>query len=141
MIKHTVSCWSYPNQTINFKDSNHCGYCIPCIVRRVSVLASTTECWDDRYFIDIFSREKVFKNQRRNINDLIYFCQFVASHSISDLIYNYPEFVAIEEHQGPVNGDKIESIVKVYKGFAQDVLRLTGHLPSGLLPGALLFEV
>jgi 7-cyano-7-deazaguanine synthase in queuosine biosynthesis len=130
-IKDTVSCWGYPNQTIHFKDCNHCGYCIPCIVRRVSVTASGMAPFDDRYFYDVFSADgKVKKAQSRNIDDLVLFCQSVASLSTNDLVYRYPEFFMIEADEDPFPSDKVAEIVKVYKNFAKEVLAAVKHNPS-----------
>ena len=125
VVKDTVSCWGYPNQTIRFNKSKHCGYCIPCIVRRVSLAASNLEQHDDQYISDVFSAHREQQAERyRNFSDLIYFCQHVASLSASDLVYKYPEFVMIEADQNSISGDKVTKIVRVYKQFAGEVLLL-----------------
>jgi 7-cyano-7-deazaguanine synthase in queuosine biosynthesis len=130
-LKDTVSCWGYPNQTIHFKDCNHCGYCIPCIVRRVSVTASGMVPFDDHYFYDVFAANvKIKKAQRRNIDDLVLFCQSVKSLSTNDLVYRYPEFFMIEADENPLPSDKVKEIVKVYKEFAKEVLAAVKHKPS-----------
>ncbi len=131
MLKDTVSCWGYPNQTIHFKNCNHCGYCIPCIVRRVSVNAAGLAAFDDNYFYDVFSRDtKRKKARRRNIDDLVLFCRDVASLSTSDLVYRYPEFIMIESQEDRFPTDKVGEIVKVYKQFAREVLDTVKHEPS-----------
>jgi 7-cyano-7-deazaguanine synthase in queuosine biosynthesis len=131
VLKDTVSCWGYPNQTIHFKNCNHCGYCLPCIVRRVSVNASGMSAFDDNYFYDVFSREgKRKKGHRRNIDDLVLFCRDVASLSTSDLVYRYPEFIMIESDEDPFPTDKLKEIVKVYKEFAKEVLATVKHEPT-----------
>jgi 7-cyano-7-deazaguanine synthase in queuosine biosynthesis len=129
-LKDTVSCWGYPNQTIHFKNSNHCGYCIPCIVRRVSVNASEMANFDDKYFYDVFSRDRKRKGHGRNVDDLILFCRDVAKMSTSDLVYRYPEFIMIEADEDAHPSDKIGQIVKVYKEFAREVLATVKHEPS-----------
>ncbi len=124
-IKRTVSCWGYPNQTIQFKDSNHCGYCIPCIVRRVSVEANRLGKYDDHYHTNAFAPGAHDNGDRgRNISDLIFFCKFVASHSISEIIYRYPEFITIEAHRERDCPDKVATIIGVYKQFSKEVLAL-----------------
>jgi 7-cyano-7-deazaguanine synthase in queuosine biosynthesis len=131
VLKDTVSCWGYPNQTIHFKNCNHCGYCIPCIVRRVSVNASGMAAFDDNYFYDVFSREgKRKKGHRRNVDDLILFCRDVAALSTTELVYRYPEFIMIESQEDPFPSDKVGEIVKVYKQFAREVLATIKHEPS-----------
>lgn len=130
-LKNTVSCWGYPNQTIHFKTCNHCGYCIPCIVRRVSVNAYGLSAFDDKYFYDVFSRDaKGKKAHQRNIDDLVLFCRDVARLSTSDLVYKYPEFIMIESQEDPFPTDKVGEIIKVYKEFAREVLATVKHEPS-----------
>jgi 7-cyano-7-deazaguanine synthase in queuosine biosynthesis len=125
VVKDTVSCWGYPNQTIRFKNSKHCGHCIPCIVRRVSLAAANLEQHDDRYIRDVFSAPGERQADRyRNFFDLVYFCQRVASLSASELVYKYPEFVMIEADQNSISDDKVAQIVQVYKQFAEEVLAL-----------------
>jgi len=127
-IKHTVSCWGYPNQTIRFGNSNHCGYCIPCIVRRVSLAASGLEGVDDHYIYDVGKRGARRNEAReRNFSDLVYFCQSVSNLPSDKLLYRYPEFFLIEAHQGPVMGTKLEKMVRVYKAFAHEVLKFSSR--------------
>jgi 7-cyano-7-deazaguanine synthase in queuosine biosynthesis len=123
-IRQTVSCWGYPNQTIRFKDSNHCGYCLPCLVRRASLAAAGLESYDDHYNRDAFGSNHRNKALDRNVNDLIYFCRSVASLSFNDLVYRYPEFITIEAHRSHVSEDKVTKIIKVYKKFADEVLAI-----------------
>ena len=97
LIKNTVTCWGYPNQTLRYKHSNHCGYCLPCIVRRVSLIASGMEAYDDQYVVDVFgSPDKLSEAQLRNVEDLAYFCQCFNTLSKTELLYRYPELVMIE---------------------------------------------
>jgi len=125
-IKHTVSCWGYPNQTIRFGNSNHCGYCIPCIVRRVSLAASGLEGVDDRYAYEVGARGAGRNEAReRNFSDLVYFCRSVSTLPNNKLLYRYPEFFLIEAHQGPVMGTKLAKMVGVYKTFANEVLKFS----------------
>jgi 7-cyano-7-deazaguanine synthase in queuosine biosynthesis len=124
-IKQTVSCWGYPNQTIRFKDSNHCGYCIPCLVRRASLVSAGLESYDDRYNRDAFRPQQQNKGLDRNVTDLIYFCRSIASLSFNELVYKYPEFITIEAHRSYPPEDKVTKIIKVYKKFASEVLALT----------------
>jgi 7-cyano-7-deazaguanine synthase in queuosine biosynthesis len=123
-IKQTVSCWGYPNQTISFKDSNHCGYCIPCLVRRASLASSGLASYDDRYHRDAFGVHDQNKPSDRNTTDLIHFCRSIVSLSFNDLLYRYPEFITIEAHRSNAPEDKVTKIIKVYKKFANEVLAL-----------------
>jgi 7-cyano-7-deazaguanine synthase in queuosine biosynthesis len=122
-IKDTVTCWGYPNQTCRYRYSNHCGYCIPCIVRRVSLIAAGMEESDDQYVVDVFgTADKLSERQLRNVEDLAFFCQRFDALSTTELLYTYPELVMIES--GNVSGveDRIEQIIRVYKKFAKEFL-------------------
>jgi len=123
LIKDTVTCWGYPNQTLKYPNSNHCGYCIPCIVRRVSVKAAGLAAFDDQYVIDVFNlKPNAPEKYSRNIEDLIYFCQSIERLSNTEIIYRYPEFVMADF--GPRNGtdDRISKAISVYRKFAQELL-------------------
>lgn len=123
LIKDTVTCWGYPNQTLKYPNSNHCGYCIPCIVRRVSVAAAGLAAYDDQYVIDVFNlKPNAPEKYSRNIEDLIYFCQSIESLSNTEIIYRYPEFVMADF--GPRNGteDRISKAISVYRKFAKELL-------------------
>jgi len=139
VIKDTVTCWGYPNQTCRYKYSNHCGYCIPCIVRRVSLIAAGMEDCDDQYIVDVFgSRDELSETQLRNVEDLAYFCQSFSTLSKTELLYRYPELVMIETGNGSSSGDKLEQIIQVYKRFAEEFLSVAhrNNLIAGDLQGA-----
>src|SRR2546423_1773454 len=125
-IKDTVTCWGYPNQTLRYPHSNHCGYCLPCIVRRVSLIASGMEAYDDQYMVDVFGpRDKLSEAQLRNVEDLAYFCQSFCTLSKTELLYRYPELVMIEAGAGQSADDKIGKIIRVYKKFAAEFCSVT----------------
>ena len=127
LIKDTVTCWGYPNQTLKYANSNHCGYCIPCIVRRVSVKAAGLSAYDDQYVIDVFNlKPNAPEKYSRNIEDLIYFCQSIESLSNTQIIYRYPEFVLADF--GPLNGtqDRISKAISVYRKFAKELIAVAG---------------
>lgn len=133
VIKDTVTCWGYPNQTCRYKYSNHCGYCIPCLVRRVSLIAAGMEECDDQYVVDVFgSRDKLSERQLRNVEDLAYFCQNFSTLSKTELLYRFPELVMIEAGNGSASGDKIEKILRVYKEFAREFALVARQLNSDL---------
>jgi 7-cyano-7-deazaguanine synthase in queuosine biosynthesis len=123
LIKDTVTCWGYPNQTLKYPNSNHCGYCIPCIVRRVSVEAAGLAAYDDQYVVDVFNLNGNSKEKyRRNIEDLIYFCQSFEPLSNTALIYRYPEFVMGDFGASNGTEDLISKAISVYRKFAKELL-------------------
>lgn len=133
LIKQTVTCWGYPNQTLRYPNSNHCGYCLPCIVRRVSLIAAGMESYDDQYVVDVFGpREKLTEAQQRNVDDLAYFCNSFNTRSETELLYRYPELVMIEAGaSGSANGG-IGSIIRVYKRFAAEFFSVARDRNSDL---------
>jgi 7-cyano-7-deazaguanine synthase in queuosine biosynthesis len=142
LIKDTVTCWGYPNQTLRYPNSNHCGYCLPCIVRRVSLIASRMESYDDQYVVDVFGRrDKLKENQLRNVDDLAYFCQNFSTMSKTELLYRYPELVMIDAGANHSGGDSIGRIIEVYKKFAAEFLSVAedrnSHLIEAVPPGAI----
>lgn len=138
LIHETVSCWGYPNLTVRYKDSNHCGSCLPCIVRRVSMIAAGLERFDDKYVIDIFKlmRDASIKDLR-NIEDLVYFCQNFIGLSKTELLYRFPELVMVEA--GPETGDssEIDHMIRVYQRFADEVLTIARARAPHLLDPSL----
>jgi 7-cyano-7-deazaguanine synthase in queuosine biosynthesis len=140
MIKDTVTCWGYPNQTLRYPHSNHCGYCLPCIVRRVSLIASGMEAYDDQYVVDVFgSHDNLNEAQLRNVEDLSYFCQSFNTLSKTDLLYRYPELVMIEAGSSQSADDSIGKIIRVYKKFAAEFVSVaTGRNPCLVVKAAML---
>lgn len=144
LINHTVTCWGYPNQTLRYPNSNHCGYCIPCIVRRVSVKAAGLAAYDDQYVVDVFNLKPGSKEKySRNIEDLIYFCRSLQHLANTEIIYRYPEFVMADI--GGTNGteDRISKAIAVYRKFANELLAIvdkkTGsHISLASLPPSAL---
>jgi 7-cyano-7-deazaguanine synthase in queuosine biosynthesis len=135
LIKDTVTCWGYPNQTLKYPDSNHCGYCIPCIVRRVSVKAAGLADYDDHYVVDVFNLNGDTKEKHtRNIEDLIYFCRSFVTLSNTELIYRYPELVMVEVGASDSQEDRISRIIAVYRKFAKEVLDVADNSRTVLLP-------
>jgi 7-cyano-7-deazaguanine synthase in queuosine biosynthesis len=134
VIKNTVSCWGYPNQTLRYPNSNHCGYCIPCIVRRVSLLAAGLEKCDDQYVVDVFNLDgSTSEKYLRNIEDLAYFCKSFATLSKTELLYRYPELVMVEVGPNPSYEDRVTKIIAVYKKFSEEFMSVAKRLNPKLL--------
>jgi hypothetical protein len=137
LIKDTVTCWGYPNQTLQY-DCNHCGHCLPCIVRRVSLIAAGLEAYDDCYVVDVFGPDdKLSDKQLRNVEDLAYFCHCFATLSKTELLYRYPELVMVETGADGSNEDRIGKIIRVYKKFAEEFLGVANSLKPGLVEATL----
>lgn len=134
LIKNTVTCWGYPNQTLRYKNSNHCGYCLPCIVRRVSLIAAGMEAYDDQYVVDVFGAlDKLTEGQLRNVEDLAYFCQCFNTQTKTELLYRYPELVMIQAGACHAGDNAIGKIIGVYKKFATEFLSVAIGRNSALV--------
>jgi hypothetical protein len=134
LIKDTVTCWGYPNQTLRYPNSNHCGYCLPCIVRRASLIAAGLEAYDDQYATDVFGPTRTLDEKRlRNVEDLAYFCHSFATHSEAELLYRYPELVMVEAGATDPHEDRIGKILRVYNQFAREFLSILKDRNPSLL--------
>lgn len=124
-INNTISCWNYSRINIKNKQSTHCGYCYPCIIRRISSkCAFPFEIEKEKtYWIDIFKEfpydaysENVKLEALFNIKDLIYFATQYISLNEYDIQLVYPNLY--------INLDNIDSkeIVKMYRRFSKEVI-------------------
>jgi len=133
-IRDTVSCWGYPNLTLKYKDSNHCGTCIPCLVRRISTIAAGLEDYDDRYAFDAFDADAdLAPEQYRNVQDLIYFAESFAGSTKTDLLYRYPELVMVEVGPDDAPSGRLEAMIDVYRRFAEDTVKIAAERAPHLL--------
>jgi 7-cyano-7-deazaguanine synthase in queuosine biosynthesis len=134
LIRETVSCWGYPNLTMRFPDSNHCGTCIPCLVRRVSMIAAGLEAYDDRYVANAFDAgASLPPKKRRNVEDLVYFAERFVRSSKSDLLRLFPELVMVELGPDGFRGSRLDAMIGVYRRFAMDVLAIAADRAPELL--------
>jgi 7-cyano-7-deazaguanine synthase in queuosine biosynthesis len=125
LINKTISCWNYSRIKLKSKQSTHCGYCYPCIIRRISSKkAFPFEIERERtYWIDIFKefpyesyRDNIKLEALFNIKDLISFSAQFKSLDEYDIQLEYPELF--------INLNNINSIeiVKMYKRFSEEVV-------------------
>jgi hypothetical protein len=136
LIRESVSCWGYPNLTLRFTGSNHCGTCIPCLVRRISTISAGLERFDDRYVTDVFDADAALSDvQLRNVEDLVYFAERFARWSKSDLLRRFPELVMAELASNGEPGKRLDAIIDVYRRFAKDLLAITADRRPQYLTG------
>jgi len=137
LIRESVSCWGYPNLTLRFPGSNHCGACIPCLVRRISTISADLERFDDRYVTDVFDPDaELSDTQLRNVEDLVYFAERFAHSSKSDLLRRFPELVMAELATNGVPGERLDRMIDVYRRFAEDLLAITAARRPQYLTGS-----
>lgn len=111
-LRDTVSCWKASRVT---SVHNHCGVCVPCLVRRISVEAHGVVVAE--YQRDIFGEDigGLLPNDegKRNLIDLLEFVyQFNSSSSQASLEHLYPELV----------NERIDAVraVEMYRRFAAE---------------------
>ena len=86
----TVSCWQIGRR------GNHCGICVPCIIRRI--VCTTHGVADSPYLGDIFRDFNVVSDSRArdNIVHLLTHIEDLTSMSDVELPFQYPELLNAE---------------------------------------------
>lgn len=121
IFKDTVSCWKASRVT---SAHNHCGTCVPCLVRRIAVEAQGYEI--SEYQRDIL-KEDVGKlspedEGKRNLIDLLEFVHIFNSNSTQAFLENlYPELINV----------RIDSTraVEMYRRFAAEAYSVVERYP------------
>lgn len=134
-LRNTISCWGFPRRTMNVPDTNHCGYCLPCIHRRISFVAAGYERWDDNYKIDIFRDYKTVSTQvALDFRDLLTFATKVNSLSDAELIYSSPALlVDVGELCDTGGKDDSDLLAQMLKRYSAEVLGVAKSRARGAL--------
>jgi hypothetical protein len=107
-IKHSSSCWMNAHLA---HGSTHCGYCIPCIIRRIAI--ETHGADPTAYSRDLFSQDipqlGPGDDGRRNLYDLVEFNYQIAKLSPVEISDKWPELLTISDST---------EIIKMYKRAA-----------------------
>lgn len=123
VIEGTVSCWKAARVV---GDKKHCGYCVPCLSRRVALETHGLEL--PEYQKDVL-REQMSdlgtdNEGKRSLVEMIEFATtFSASRSQADLESEYPDLILGEEID-------VEAAVGMYRRFARETLDVFGRYPS-----------
>lgn len=123
VIEGTVSCWK-ASRVIG--DKKHCGYCVPCLSRRVALETHGLEL--PEYQKDVL-REQISdldtdNEGKRSLVEMIEFATtFGAYRSRADLELEYPDLLMGEEID-------VEAAVEMYRRFARETLDVFGRYPS-----------
>jgi 7-cyano-7-deazaguanine synthase in queuosine biosynthesis len=134
-LRHTVSCWGFPRRTMDTPNTNHCGYCLPCIHRRVAFIAAGYEQWDDEYKIDIFREyNQVSAEVATDFRDLLSFAAKISSMNLDELIYSNPALL-VEVGQLCDTGNEVGSIklAEMLRRYSAEVLGVANKRASGAL--------
>jgi hypothetical protein len=120
----SVSCWKGSRV---LTDKNHCGACIPCLTRRVS-LEFNGLCLKE-YTRDLLSEDVIAlppeDDGKRNLVELVEFAYLFKTLSNADLEYTYPELInaqidqtnAISMYRRVAN--EVETVLKKYPDTAK----------------------
>jgi 7-cyano-7-deazaguanine synthase in queuosine biosynthesis len=101
-IELSVSCWMNAHLP---KGSTHCGYCIPCIIRRIAVETHRPD--KTAYSRDLFSEDivalKPSDDGRRNLFDFIEFNSEIERLSVAQISDKWPELIMLDDSKEVVN--------------------------------------
>lgn len=122
ILKGSVSCWKASRVTGAF---NHCGFCIPCLIRRIAV--ETHNISISEYARDIFN-ENVSKlpshdDGKRNLMELGEFVHFFEGpHAQAKIEEEYPELINswIDSQQA----------IQMYRRFASEARTVFNRYPQ-----------
>jgi len=122
IVEESVSCWKASRVS---GGPNHCGFCVPCLVRRVALEANDRRC--TRFQRDIFTENivglPVDDDGKRNLME---FCEFVLSFSpaVSNgrLLQLFPELQNV-----PLDPSQA---MDMYRRFAQEALDVFQRYPQ-----------
>jgi len=132
-LHNTISCWGFPRRTMGMRNTRHCGYCLPCIHRRISFLAAGYQRWDDNYKVDIF---RDYKNINSNVaidfRDLLSFAAKVKNMDTAELIYSTPALlVEVGELCNTGRADDSILLAQMLKRYSNEVLRVARSKARG----------
>ena len=134
-MHNTVSCWGFPRRTMGVPDTKHCGYCLPCIHRRIAFIAAGYERWDDNYKTDIFREYKEASSEVTvDFRDLLTFAADIDSMSMGQLIYSHPGLlVEVGELCDTAGEEDSVLLAEMLKRYSAEVLGLANKRARGAL--------
>lgn len=120
-IENTVSCW----KASRVSHYNHCGICIPCLIRRVALESnnfSLPEYQTDLFDCDVLPLDPSDDGKR----NLVELCEFVSvfreNRSTAEFVEFYPEL--------STTFFDMDEAVKMYQRFAQEAMEIFQRYPK-----------
>jgi 7-cyano-7-deazaguanine synthase in queuosine biosynthesis len=116
LIQKTHSCWIA-------RQANHCGHCVPCIVRRFASEAARVP--DVAYVDDSFQQPDELNDEAfASIGDYLLFIRRLRSSSDVDLLFDYPDL--------NIGGDAaaIEQLIALHRKWAGQVEAVVKRYPT-----------
>jgi len=123
VVESTVSCWK-ASRVVG--DKSHCGYCVPCLSRRIALETHGLEL--PEYRRDLMREEmaslSIEDEGKRNLVEMIEFATtFGSSRSQADLESEYPDLLLGEEIDAT-------AVVEMYRRFGREALDVFDRYPS-----------
>lgn len=134
LISETISCWQYGNFTatlrnrLDRKEITHCGFCLPCLVRRLALQAAAIEDPMEIYAYNVFeaAQSGFGPSPDRSIpwteaKALLKFAEHV--EQIDDIWSFYTQYMSNLFHLDPgVDQKHIAEVYEMVRRFAREVL-------------------
>ena len=120
-IPISTSCWR--NARVSVDDINHCGGCVPCLIRRIAIAANGED--ETKYHRDLLSEDiKALGDDddgRRNFADLADFVVRFSKLSNLELITEFPELIS--------DYFEADKAIQMYREFSKEAKQvLSGYL-------------
>jgi len=119
-IQASVSCW------MTGRRQRPCGGCIPCLLRRVSMLAAGAP--DEAYEMDILAEPTAYRGTEAygNLTDLLTQVMRVRSMSEAELLMQWPQLLDLASA-----GVAVADVIAMYRRYAEEVWNVMHeHFPT-----------
>ncbi len=123
--KHSMSCSSSGKACWHKKPPQHCGYCVPCLIRRAALLAGLSGKDPTDYLLQDL-REKAWDSRKAKGRDIRSF--LFASRTIMRAPRKAKFFV---RKPGPLPADDVEKYARMYRRGMAEVAKLLKGVRSG----------
>lgn len=118
-VEMSVSCWR-GSWVSGF---NHCGECVPCLIRRVSTEFGGLKL--PEFARDLLNEDidklKTDDEGRRNLTELAEFAKIFGEFSDADIEFNFPDIISPFIDQ--------ERAIKMYRRFADETRKVFSNYP------------
>lgn len=122
-IQATTSCW------MSGRHSRPCGGCVPCLLRRISMLAAGLP--DEAYEIDLPADPERYRGTEAydNLIDLLTQAVRLSSGTDEPLLAQWPQLLELAS-----SGVSVEDALAMYRRYAGEVVRvMREHFPASAL--------
>ena len=137
LISSTVSCWDYGNFTatlrkeLNRKEITHCGFCLPCLVRRLALMSADVPDPPAIYGYDVFqaARESFPAPEKRKgqWTEAKALLQFAQQLNELDKWAFYHRYIDRLTHLEPLDHSvELNTTYEMMRRFANDVIKYLG---------------